>query len=221
MMALSCFDMAGETLFLEQRTSPREVHEKGVTTTLVSKDYSIMFEEATSEIEFAPDDYYLFPPHYQQETDQWCWAGVAQSIMAFNGKSNAQCVQANKLFGQSTCCASPSSAPCRKGADENQISTNYQNFSFSSSRTAGALSFESVVAETYNSGRPLEAGIYWLKNGSVVGGHVVAIGGYSSSERLLYFMDPWYGDDYQQSYDSFKSSATQRWAFSWTVIRPI
>jgi hypothetical protein len=45
----------------------------------------------------------------------WCWAASGQMVMETFGKNVSQCDEANKRFGQSNCCNSPTPEPCIQG----------------------------------------------------------------------------------------------------------
>jgi len=55
----------------------------------------------------------------QQAVDQWCWAAVAVSVALtydLGTRWSQQCLLANDLFTQQTCCDDPSSQACNQQA---------------------------------------------------------------------------------------------------------
>src|SRR4029079_13961736 len=53
----------------------------------------------------------------RQQTSMWCWAASGQMTMNFLRPASAaqQCDEANKRFGRTDCCNSPTPAACVNG----------------------------------------------------------------------------------------------------------
>jgi hypothetical protein len=120
-----------------------------------------------------------------QEQDEWCWAGVSQSLLAYHGLTVSQTAIAeygtggvntwNWLYGAS-------SAPTRRGIDH--ILSNFGGLA--TQNQASVLSAAAAQAEV-SAYRPFVLRWGWDSGG----GHFVIAKGMSNG--LMHLMDPWYG----------------------------
>jgi ABC-type bacteriocin/lantibiotic exporter with double-glycine peptidase domain len=145
-----------------------------------------------------PSSYSLDVPNIKQEKDQWCWAGTSVSVLKYYGKSISQTSFVNTV----------------KGATLNQPATMYEvkrglnYYGLNSSVSESPMSFSTLISNIYNSEKPVMPLIQWTTGG----GHFVNIDGYDDgSTDYITYMDPWYGDHYVKTYNSFKNSSTQTW----------
>ena len=139
--------------------------------------------------------------HYQ-EMDQWCWAGVSQSILEYYGTSVTQTQIAaygteganiwNWLWGSST-------SPTRRGID--LILTNFASLGTTSYSRAFSLAESSTEIEAR---RPFVVRWGWDSGG----GHFVAAKGVTGSTMEL--MDPWYGPTVN-TYDWVARGSSHTW----------
>ncbi len=141
----------------------------------------------------------LTMPENIQENDQWCWAGVTKSVLAYYGENIAQCEIAEYARQQITwhdngstdCCVNPN------------LGCNYWNYAYG---TAGSMEdilehfgnvqnygisnylTESQVAYQLSEGRPFIVRWGWTSGG----GHFVI--GHGVNNNDFYYMDPWFGE---------------------------
>jgi len=107
-----------------------------------------------------------------QHTSMWCWAASGQMTMNYHGASVTQCDEANKRFGRTDCCNTPTPAACVVGGWP-----EYPKYGFSSVHTSNAaLSWNQIREEIYCRKRPFAFTWHWPSGG----GHMMVISGYVS-----------------------------------------
>lgn len=117
-------------------------------------------------------------PHQQQQN--WCWAAVSVGITTFYGSTTwTQGSVAQAELGLN-CCAAPLPTSCDVPWYLDRALTRVQNFDHF---VASAQSFTVVQAEI-NANRPLCCRIQWS-----IGGHFVAISGWSINATGVEFVD--------------------------------
>src|SRR5215471_14601557 len=105
-----------------------------------------------------------------QQTSMWCWAASGQMVMGFLGTSVTQCDEANKRFGRSDCCNSPTPGACVNGGWP-----EFDKYGFTSTRTSNtALTWDQIKKEIYCSKRPFAFSWHWPGGG----GHMMVVIGY-------------------------------------------
>jgi hypothetical protein len=132
---------------------------------------------------------YLGLTQCYQEKDQWCWAAVSQSILAFYGTNVTQSNIAQ--YAKSGANVSD----CLYGLDQgvttciDGILSNFMNIT--STGDPRSLSLSEAQSEIDTNGRPLVVNWYW-SNG---GGHYVVMHGLTNtlSDTYAYLMDPYLG----------------------------
>lgn len=146
------------------------------------------------------------------EQPNWCWAAVSVSIAVFYDPKSLwkQCLLANKLLVQTTCCQDGSSNECDepwylgKALDEIGLLDNM---------VSEAVSFK-VIEEQINQGKVICAAITW--NVSHGGTHFVAISGYGDNENLI-IKDPVFGAA-QLDYNTFKTKYKKLGKWTYTYL---
>lgn len=141
-----------------------------------------------------------------QETSMWCWAASGQMCMNFIESSAAvtQCDEANKEFGRTDCCNSPTPAACVQGG---WPQPDKYNFTFKTTSDA-ALSWAQVKDQIYCKKKPFAFSWHWPGGG----GHMMVAIGYVTLEGTNYVTvnDPWapnVGNQWVNTYDWYVASA--------------
>jgi hypothetical protein len=122
-----------------------------------------------------------------QQTGMWCWAASGQMTMNFiHPASNVQqCDEANKRFGLTDCCNSPTPGHCVNGGWP-----EYNKYSFTADTTSDApLSWDQLTSQIYCSRKPFAFSWHW--NGG--GGHMMVATGYVIIDGVNYVSvnNPW------------------------------
>ena len=160
-------------------------------------------------------------PEKIQEQDEWCWAGVSQSILAYYGKNIEQCTIAEFRrteadwhdFGNDNCCNVPN-GKC-----------NYWNYAYGGM----GLLYDGTVADILEHWGVSSWGVFWAISKSEVedqisnhrpfvirwewntnGGHFLT--GHGIEDNTLYYMDPWFGEGYKfADYSWVDSGGNHEW----------
>ena len=126
----------------------------------------------------------LAVPMKAQETAYWCWAAVGEMCMDFLGTDVSQCDQANKRFGRTDCCNSPTPGPCLNGGWP-----EFAKYNFTFSQTTNtALSWSQLTEQIYCKEKPVA--FVWHWDGG--GGHIQVARGYATldSGSYVFVNDP-------------------------------
>lgn len=121
-----------------------------------------------------------------QHTDMWCWAASGEMTMNFLGASPpvVQCDEANKQFGRTDCCNTPTPGACVVGGWP-----EYEKYGFTASVTSDApLSWNQVREQIYCSKKPFAFSWHW----SGGGGHMMVVTGYAviAGQQYVVINDP-------------------------------
>ncbi len=135
-----------------------------------------------------------------QLQSNWCWAAVTVSINWYYHPTSAwtQCLLANNVLGQTTCCADGSTKACNGPVSTMATPLSVTHNWVSTSTTKPAFS---VIQNEIDNCRPMAVGIYW--NPTPNGGHAVSIKGYNSTDIRV--GDPALGYSWQ-NYAAFPST---------------
>ena len=139
-----------------------------------------------------------------QETSMWCWAASGEMIMEFLGTPVTQCDEANKRFGVTNCCNSPTPNSCVQGGWP-----EFNKYGFTFVRTSDtALSWTALKKQIYCKKKPFAFSWHW--NGG--GGHMMVVTGYVTVNGVNYVAinDPWapgVGAQYLKTYDEYVSGS--------------
>jgi Papain-like cysteine protease AvrRpt2 len=119
-----------------------------------------------------------------QQTRMWCWAASAEMVMATLGKDVAQCLQANKRFGHTDCCNSPTPGPCVQGGWP-----EFPKYGFSSMVTNNTALTWSQIVDQIKKKKPVAFSWHWTGGG----GHMMVLWGYSQSggKNYVSINNPW------------------------------
>jgi papain like cysteine protease AvrRpt2 len=122
-----------------------------------------------------------------QQTSMWCWAASGQMTMNFLRPASAvqQCDEANKRFGRTDCCNSPTPAACVNGGWP-----EYTKYSFKADTTSdAALTWNQITSQIYCAKKPFAFAWHW-NNG---GGHMMVATGYVTVGGVQYVSvnNPW------------------------------
>lgn len=122
-----------------------------------------------------------------QQTSMWCWAASGQMTMNFLHPASAvqQCDEANKRFGHTDCCNSPTPNACVNGGWP-----EYGKYNFSSATTADApLSWDAIKSQIYCAKKPIAFSWHWNSGG----GHMMVVTGYATVGGVQYVAvnNPW------------------------------
>jgi hypothetical protein len=142
-----------------------------------------------------------------QEQTQWCWAAVTASVADFyNQPGWRQCQIVETCRGTSGCCTQGSSSACNQPWFLDQSLSRTGDLS---DYLARSLSWSEVQAEI-EAGRPVGVRIGWP-----MGGHFVAIDGYSGTGTLD-IQDPWFNHS-TVSYQEFRTAylGNGKWSHSY------
>ena len=139
-----------------------------------------------------------------QRTEFWCWAASGETIMNQFNTRIRQCEQANKRFGMTTCCQSPTPRACiRTGWPE------FDRYGFvQTQRTSStALTWEQLTEEIGCQKRPVAFSWKWVGDG----GHMMVAYGYqqdANGARFVKVHDPLpvgSGSTFDLSYEAYVS----------------
>lgn len=156
-------------------------------------------------------------PMIKQEQTQWCWAACTDMIVHFYGNAGLrQCDCAAWLFANNTCCISPSSSPCNRPCQVNDVSRVLAQFGVRSSSRNGtvpSLTLKNEVA----AGRPVEVAYAWDGGG----GHVAVVCAWdqNGSDDFVRVNDPAYGSGGVYYKNLLTAYGLGRWFWTWTDIR--
>ncbi len=110
-----------------------------------------------------------------QHTDMWCWAASGEMTMNYQGATVTQCDEANKRFGMTNCCNTPTPVACANGGWP-----EYFKYGFSSVNTSSApLSWNQLRDEIACKKRPYAFSWKWTPCG-FNGGHMMVVSGYAT-----------------------------------------
>lgn len=139
-----------------------------------------------------------------QETSMWCWAASGEMVMDYLGANVSQCDEANKRFGRTDCCRSPTPNACINGGWP-----EFGKYGFSFKTTSNApLSWDAIKHQINCKNKPFAFSWHW--NGG--GGHMMTLIGYLTVANTNYVVinDPWapnVGDQRIITYDAYVSGA--------------
>jgi hypothetical protein len=106
-----------------------------------------------------------------QHTSMWCWAASGEMTMNFLGGTVVQCDEANRRFGRTDCCNSPTPAACVNGGWP-----EYDKYGYAADVTSDApLSWDDTRYQIYCRKEPFAFSWHW----SGGGGHMMALTGYT------------------------------------------
>jgi hypothetical protein len=137
-----------------------------------------------------------------QETSMWCWAASGQMVMAALGTTVAQCDEANKRFGRSDCCNTPTPGACVNGGWP-----EFDKYGFTFKTTSdAALTWDQLKQQIYCAKKPYAFSWHWTGGG----GHMMVVIGYAEigTSRFVAINDPWapnVGDQRFIAYDEYVS----------------
>lgn len=116
-------------------------------------------------------------PKLPQQASNWCWAASGQMTMRFLGHDVAQCTEANKRFGLTTCCSN-NSGGCNNGGWP-----EYEKYGFTADQTSDtALSWGAVQNQIYCLRKPIAFSWHWPGGG----GHMMVVKGYLTVGGVRY-----------------------------------
>jgi hypothetical protein len=153
---------------------------------------SSVAERAAAQRQAVPPPVDLGIPNIRQETDVWCWAAVAQQVIAKRrGRSPPQCALVAMVHGRfpSYCC--PHYERCAVAGSLGQIQTLIRNFGQRSS-ALGPPTDAMTLYRTLRRGHPI---ILAIRNTPYTG-HVVVLTGMTwvrgarGPEAVLHINDP-------------------------------
>ena len=120
-----------------------------------------------------------------QHQSNWCWAASGEMTMEFLGSGSIQqCDEANKRFGRTDCCNSPTPSACNNGGWP-----EFDKYGFKADHTSDApLSWDDVKRQIYCSKKGFCNTWHW----SGGGGHMMVISGYMTLDgtSYVYLRDP-------------------------------
>ncbi len=91
----------------------------------------------------------------------WCWAASGEMAMEFLGTAVDQCDEANKRFGRTDCCNSPTPAACVVGGWP-----EFDKYGFTFQKTDDApLSWDQIKDEVYCKKKPFCVTWHWAGGG--------------------------------------------------------
>lgn len=158
-------------------------------------------------------------PILKQEQTQWCWATVMQMVFQKYGDTTTQqCSLSNTAFGNTVCCASPSSSLCNKPLPVIQISSEWDKFKFSAKFVNGLIEFSDLQNEI-NNDCPVEIGFKW----SGGGGHAVVVIGWDIINLVPHVLihDPSRGI-LTIPYEKVKTAYGEgQWKWSWINLKKL
>lgn len=119
-----------------------------------------------------------------QHQSNWCWAASGEMTMNFLGGNVTQCDEANKRFGRTDCCNTPTPTICNNGGWP-----EFDKYNFKADHTSdAALSWDEVKKQIYCHKVPFCNTWHW----SGGGGHMMVISGYMvlNNVKYVYLRDP-------------------------------
>jgi Papain-like cysteine protease AvrRpt2 len=146
----------------------------------------------------------LAVPLHAQETSMWCWASSGQMVMNYLGGSVVQCDEADKEFGKTDCCNSPTPGGCVQGGWPQP-----DKYGFTADTTADtALTWDQVRDQIFCKKKPFAFSWHWPGGG----GHMMVAMGYTMIGGVNYVEvnNPWppnVGDHYTHTYDDYVSGS--------------
>ncbi|UHA75934.1 C39 family peptidase [Paenibacillus sp. 481] len=140
-------------------------------------------------------------PNVKQKMSNWCWAGVAVSVLQHYGKTVTQ--EQFVRFTKGSLVNAP--------ATDREILRGLQNYGVTGSIFYNLPTLQWVKAEI-DAGKPMITFIRWT-NGAAIGHFFVLDGHHVGTNAAQYvsYMDPWYGDHYSRTFDSFKQNNRFVW----------
>ncbi len=137
-----------------------------------------------------------------QQTSMWCWAASGKMVMDYLGATVTQCDEANKRFGRTDCCNSPTPAACVNGGWP-----EFDKYGLKYDMTSNAaLSWDQVKGQIYCRKEPFAFSWHW----SGGGGHMMVATGYATVGNTHYVcvnnpLPPNVGDQYCHTYADYVS----------------
>lgn len=148
-----------------------------------------------------PAEWCLGVPNAHQEQGNWCWAASSVSILGYYGKNVGQCQFVGWVKGTSPNCPNQT-------ATDSEAQRGLAHWGVCSTLTTSSLSFNTIIAETYNNSRPIYVGWSWRDGRD--GGHALVCDGYSvDAGQYVYYMDPADGAHHFADYSWFVDAAGQ------------
>lgn len=157
-----------------------------------------------------------------QEQDQWCWAGVSQSILSYYGLNIKQCDIAEYTrknadwhdFGDVHCCDDPTMG-CNywnyMWGELGSIEDILYNWGVEVKNYARHLTEQEVIKEI-DSGKPFIIRWGW----DTGGGHFV--NGYGIEKSMVSYMDPWISEGHKTAlYSWVVSGGHHEWTHTQTI----
>lgn len=164
---------------------------------------------------------YIYPTiNSKQEHDNWCWAASSQAVLKAYGKTAPQCDIANWRNNRGDCCGSTEfswnhgcNVPAWPFGDPGGNRTVADILAAWGLQVApgrrGPLTTSEIVSQIHG-GRPIVMGwgttpcptkqdpnapnTRWDPSG-FCGGHFLVVDGYEDDGNMVWYMDPWDGDD--------------------------
>lgn len=140
-------------------------------------------------------------PDVKQKMSNWCWAGVSVPILQHYGKTVTQEEFVRYVKG----------GLYNDPATTGEIKYGLKRYGVNSSDFYNLPTLQWVKNEV-DGRRPMVAFIRWTHGAAI--GHFVVLDGYytgTGGNQYVSYMDPWYGDHYSQTFDSFKSNNRFVW----------
>jgi len=130
-----------------------------------------------------------FPPVVQTQTN-WCWAAVTAGVSLFYSKTSpwTQCLLANKVLHQTTCCADGSTVACNQPSTYPAALGATGNYDHT---IPGPLDMKGIKAQI-DANRPVCGAIKWTINT----GHAVVVYGYDGTKNSVWIADPGSGESF-------------------------
>lgn len=163
-------------------------------------------------------NYYLKVPQTIQEQTEWCWAATSSCVLKYYGLNIAQCTVAEYTrqvatwhnFGSVNCCTDPGQG-CNywnyNWGYTGSIQDILQHWNINNTGVGNAFSLATTKTELSNS-RPFIIRWGWTTGG----GHFLVGHGITSSDSMLFYMDPWFGNGYSiAKYNWVVSGSTHEW----------
>jgi hypothetical protein len=121
-----------------------------------------------------------------QETSMWCWAASGEMCMEFLGTSVQQCDEANKRFGHTDCCTSPTPTHCVLGG---WPEFDKYGFDFQTTAWGTPLTWDQLKDQIYCKKKPFCFSWGWTGGG----GHMMVAIGYTTigGVNMVAVNNPW------------------------------
>ena len=143
-------------------------------------------------------------PIQKQYGKEWCWLTAAVCIDLYYNPSSTwtQCLLANALLPQTTCCTNPLPDVCDKPG---QLKSSIGLVRRLRTAVSSQILFSGIQSEIDSSpvGHPICVGLVWTDQEI---GHAVIITGYDETTNYIYVSDPASGNVHYLPYDSFRTS---------------